>query len=297
MSCLTLYNTNFPYTNKLFCEGRWGINNNELGNYLPEWGNSISAWFISILGLLQLYYWDHDSVIIHACSSLFFVNGWASFLTHFTGYVWWNYIDGISMIIVVYLVFGLMVEEFCTEVMNKFIKTKQYILLRTFIWSLLSSIMILNFVFSLESCGENKNFINIQNVFEISFGLPIICTIILVYIQYFIQFDKIKRNKNVKIIWNYLISGTVIAILGTILWILTENLCDSVDFFKKFPGHVIWHIFMSYGLTQILQFIVFVRTNNYKLNCEIINTNKSMLKNIFYFIFPKIVWRDELEIF
>jgi len=43
--------------------------------YLPEYGNSISAPWIGLLGLYQLVAWKHDSADLRAISTMFFVNG------------------------------------------------------------------------------------------------------------------------------------------------------------------------------------------------------------------------------
>lgn len=288
MSCISNI-TNYPYT-ELFCEGRWGITNEIKGQYLPEWGNSISALFISLIGIIQLYNWNHDSIIIRLCSAMFFVNGWSSFLNHYTGYVWWSLIDGQSMIIVVYLLLGLIIEEICTQNYSEYILNKSlYKICRSILWCLIASIFWLLIYYEIEGC----NVTTFKNIFEICFGVPILIIVCLIYIQLYINFNNLKYStNNNKTAAKYLFIGTIFAIIGTIVWILTESLCDSHVFFRYFPGHIIWHLFMTYGLGNILFYIVFIRTDNYKKNCNIINKNKMFILNIYYKIFPSIEWES-----
>lgn len=40
---------------------------------------------------------------------------------------------------------------------------------------------------------------------------------------------------------------------------LTESYCDESAFFRWFPGHVLWHVCMSVGLTHALIFAIMLR--------------------------------------
>lgn len=127
MACLA-FPREYPYT-ELFCEGRYGglfhgHVSSEIGRYLPEWGASLSAPFISLLGLIQLVQWQHDSGLLQVVSSLFVVNGWSALANHATGYSWWSFVDGMSMLLVVWMVMALVVEDFVKSMVGKSLRER-----------------------------------------------------------------------------------------------------------------------------------------------------------------------------
>lgn len=271
MACLA--GDEYPYTT-LFCEGRWGgmfRGATEVsGRNLPEWGNCISALFICMVGLLQLITWDHDCTTLRIASSLFVVNGWSSFLNHVTGLVWWSFVDGMSMVVVVFLVLALVVEEFSEERFcntdgrpNPRVRaTKLTRVLRASLWVFATSSMWIVMVDRLEGC-EKGGFQSFPGMFELGFGIPIVIVLVLLIIQFKTLRPCIyATSDDLHKAWTYMLSGIVIAVAGTVLWIVTENTCDTVVFFRWFPGHICWHVLMTYGLGNVMLFIVFVRANN-----------------------------------
>ena len=46
--------------------------------------------------------------------------------------------------------------------------------------------------------------------------------------------------------------GLFLCSISATLWMVTEGHCDEVNFFKVFPGHLIWHIGMTLGLLNCL---------------------------------------------
>ena len=47
-------------------------------------------------------------------------------------------------------------------------------------------------------------------------------------------------------------------------WIVTEQLCCTSDFFKLFPGHLIWHLGMTLGLVNCLVYAALLRADNFR---------------------------------
>ena len=300
MSCLV--GDEYPYT-ELFCEGRWGglfrgVSDHS-DRYLPEWGNAISAVFISIVGMVQLIGWDHDSTTIRMCSSLFVVNGWSSLLNHVTGYVWWSFVDGMSMVIVVFLVLALVIEEWSQErfgrpkdfgspeaPMNMNVRT-----LRALLWVAASSLMWIVMVDRLEGCASG-GFNSFPGLFELGFGASIVVIIVLIVVEYKTQRAQIAASTDdLDRAWFHLKVGIGVAVIGTLMWIATENLCDDVKFFRWFPGHIFWHLLMTYGLGNVMMFITFIRANDAQSTASFY-TPEHRVARLWCRVFPMVVWRN-----
>ena len=57
--------------------------------------------------------------------------------------------------------------------------------------------------------------------------------------------------------------GVSAALVGALCWLFGELLCDEFAFFRWFPGHVVWHVSMSWGLMQTLIYGTMLRANNH----------------------------------
>ena len=57
--------------------------------------------------------------------------------------------------------------------------------------------------------------------------------------------------------------GLVAAILSASIWIATEALCDRNLFFRVFPGHMVWHLGMTWGLVNCLVYAALLRADNF----------------------------------
>ena len=58
-------------------------------------------------------------------------------------------------------------------------------------------------------------------------------------------------------------AGVGAALVGVLCWLVGETACDDVVFFRWFPGHVVWHLCMSWGLMQALVYGTMLRANNH----------------------------------
>ena len=98
-----------------FCEGRYGGllpgAHAPVGWYFPECFSSLTAIWISVCGIFMLRTWKTSSPFVQLISSLFFVNGFFSFLTHMTGFYRYLQPDGKSMVLLAWLVFAFIVQE------------------------------------------------------------------------------------------------------------------------------------------------------------------------------------------
>jgi len=56
--------------------------------------------------------------------------------------------------------------------------------------------------------------------------------------------------------------GNVLAIISVLCQVLNEKFCSDNEFWKRFPGHAIWHVGMAYGLFQCLIILVVLHANN-----------------------------------
>jgi len=95
--------------------------------------------------------------------------------------------------------------------------------------------------------------------------------------------------------------GFVVALVGATAWILTENMCDRPDYigtiFKWLPGHFLWHVLMSYGMTQALLFAGALRADNFHSRVTIDTNGQGILTfglfpgltSWYFFLMPRLV--------
>jgi len=274
--------------------------------YLPEYGNSISAPWIALLGFYQLVAWKHDSAYLRAISTMFFVNGWGSMLCHVTGFVWWDFCDRMTMVTVAYMSLILVMEEAanarrvtlgCTDLGKedplwvRILRAGGYCVCFSAIWFV--------YVLTLEGC-DIGHYPLIPGLTEaVGFGAPIVVILGLVCLERFLWRDAIRAsNADVRKAWRMVIAGSIISIIATLIWVLTEQACDTVVFFRWFPGHVFWHLLMPYGIQQIMQFVVFMRARVYNCHSEFVYppADACVLVKVYRYLFPQVVWCDGLSL-
>lgn len=108
-----------------FCEGRygglarlWSSEPLPAGTYLPEVASCASALVILAAGIHLFCYWRVGSGIIRLLAACFIVNGISSFQCHATSDHLWCRIDGASMLLVVYLAIGLVLDQLIAEFLD-----------------------------------------------------------------------------------------------------------------------------------------------------------------------------------
>mmetsp|Transcript_58113 Transcript_58113/g.129552 ORF Transcript_58113/g.129552 Transcript_58113/m.129552 type:complete len:419 (-) Transcript_58113:261-1517(-) len=104
--------------------------------------------------------------------------------------------------------------------------------------------------------------------------------------------------------------GVRLMIVGAGSWGLTESYCDESAFFRWFPGHVLWHVCMSVGLTHALIFAIMLRANNFRASvvrighegeasaCNDIEMNQRSLGPIarwYFWFLPGFVFMPDLQ--
>jgi len=131
------------------------------------------------------------------------------------------------------------------------------------------SMLWLMFIDTIEGGGlQGKcsgKFPTLPGYFEImGFGLPIIMMLALIAAEWRWMRPLIAAATQADIdrAYRYMLKGLVIAICGTLMWVMTETGCDSVPFLRWFPGHIFWHILMPFGLNYLMVGVVFSRADN-----------------------------------
>jgi hypothetical protein len=86
--------------------------------------------------------------------------------------------------------------------------------------------------------------------------------------------------------------GVFTCIVSATCWIATEHLCDVVDFFKVFPGHLIWHVGMTWGLVNCLVFAALLRADNFRQRPQFVSAPGCLGRMYFSFL-PGLVFLTE----
>ncbi len=204
-----------------FCEAK-------LWNGPPEYINSITSLFITLIGIYGLKNNKHLNNEIFMLYSALVINGIASALYHWTNYLGWGYVDRFSMILIaIPSVFGGFKE---LAYLYKFNSKLNKVLI---------TIVQLYFTLIITFCA-----LDYEQVFNMMFGF------FLGFILFFVIMVNNKKqimDDKVKILINYGFIGVTMIIIAGISWIVIENLCESYWIMKYTHGHALWHIFVSYG--------------------------------------------------
>jgi len=185
-----------------------------------EYINSITALFISFIGLFGLYYNKTDINSSMVYYSLV-INGITSCAYHHTHYIGWGLLDRYSMVFV---------ATYCYNVfINLIIRDYPFV-------SHLLRFMVMTFLTILSTFTGLHN----EEMFNILFGIFLTSVIMFIISLSYIY------NLN-KIVFIYGANGVILISLGGLLWIVTENLCYEYSVVKYLLGHSLWHITVSLG--------------------------------------------------
>ena len=83
--------------------------------------------------------------------------------------------------------------------------------------------------------------------------------------------------------------GLALCAASATAWVATEQLCDTVDFFKLFPGHVIWHIGMTLGLVNCMVYPALLRSDNFRQS-PFFATSPDCLGKLYFALLPGLVF-------
>jgi len=212
----------------------------------PEILNSLTCFFISYFPYIGLKYSHIDSILIKTILCLLFINGFASFGFHWTGYYCFKHFDEIPMVICIWLGLIYSFGQIGIQIIPYMILNLYFTL-----------ILVMN---SIPSLGF---------LFPLTFGCA---CLLLIPIQKCL-FDSGQINYNSK---KHMLIGSLISISSALTWIVTENFCSPYMLF----GHPVWHFGMPLGMYYIMIGFEYSNFNEDKYKIEYINHIIPVIKTI-----------------
>lgn len=248
-----------------FCEGEYGglfrgIQRRKGTGFAirPEYGNSISAFATVICGIHWLVFFDDGSHSTFLLGSLMVVNGIGSFGMHYglEPERDWNRLDEHTMMLGMLIVYACVWQTFIGIVVKKFHMCRdEGLKVRT-----LNGLGWLCSIAVGFWCIER----NLDSVlpFALSFSASL-CLLIAIICMGCEDHTYVAAQVRAKAI-RYFFFGLASVVLAFACWFVAEVLCtdDSADFFKLFPGHIVWHVASSYGLLHMWIFVAFLRAHD-----------------------------------
>lgn len=274
-----------PYCEAKYGGAFYGQIWEEPGDHFPELGATFSAPFILWCGLHMSFTWRHESPLLHVISALFSVNGMAAFAAHYLGNRAWHDLDAHSMLLAVWLALGFLTTELLEVVFKRMGLVGDRArcvrdLFTAFAWAF--SLWIYWWVASTNMAVGVYELGG--RVGALATAAPLICAAFAYCCLGACCATPLKESMGEDSFnsarFRFLI-GAYIALLGAIAWVATENMCDRTDqigtLFKWLPGHFLWHVMMSYGLTQCLLFAGALRADNFHADVTIDTNGRGVL--------------------
>ena len=234
--------------------------------YLPEWGSTLSAVFIVYCGMHMLYFWVHDSAMLRLIASMFCVNGVASFFYHMTNLRSWGLTDGNTMLFLVWVVVAYMWDEFietlavqcsCFPTWNQVSRSE---LGAEAYWCVFARRAFSAVVWVTALAGAwwlMFSEVTTKTTHAIAIAVPLLVLVFFAVVLTVLRPSCRKRRRakggphlakgasgdDITKFAGHMEStavcrlwlGVVLAALAALCWIVTEELCCTVDFFKVFP--------------------------------------------------------------
>lgn len=197
----------------------------------PEYLNAVSSLFITFIGLNALTKPDSDFFLQLLYSALA-INGITSCVYHWYNNIGWGLLDRMSMIIIAMTSTYLFMKH-----LDKIIKYDKW-----------NNVKLLMNGIHLLVCGYFTILFTIaglhmESVFNVLFGLFLASLVVYMWLVKKHQHNLDIPCQIVKFGWD----GIKYITLSGTFWIVTENLCSHIWFIKYLFGHVMWHVFVSYG--------------------------------------------------
>lgn len=245
---------NFFKYDHSFCEAKlWGN--------APEYVNSFTSLFISLVGLYGIKVNKHSNNYVFLLYSALIINGIMSFFYHWTNQIGWGILDRMSMVMIaIPAMYGSLKE---ISFFYNFSKSTEKLLL------FLNQIY---FTCLVTACGLGH-----EEIFNGLFGVFLASALVFIIL---IHNKRHKLNKETLKTLAYGKLGLFLIIIAGISWILIEKFCDRFDIMKHLHGHAVWHIFVSFGgyLLSLLMVGLFIERNNclptHKINLMHIETTE-----------------------
>jgi len=297
----------------IFCEAKYGglfrgFVSNRSASYFPEYGAAVSAPAISVFGLHMLLFWQHDSNLLLMISALFVINGIGSFLFHYSGLTRWGDLDGETMIMAVWMVFGFIISEITEAMQSKGLIHRRFRkVLMACVWILSMGLVYWlttthAFLLLLSPAKSNSSTSTLKGV-EVSndigalaIAVPIGICLAVVYVAicmgWVIPTDvEIAGFQTEKSFRCRLHLGVFFTAVGICTWVVTEKFCDDFEIVRWVPGHLIWHVTCAYGLTNCLIYAATLRADNVGVPPQLRTIQRpatcwGWVKNIYFVLFP-----------
>jgi hypothetical protein len=243
----------------------------------PEIFNSYSSMAMSVFGLIGLlltlrYKRVHD---IRFICGLLVVNGVGSFYYHYTQQIGWALIDELSMMLAVALglnsMYTMIINSLHLPVSQNVYSYRaihNHITYKGLLTLALSFYVIL--IYPMSIFDETREW------FPMIFTIPMMCLIPGCVYIYFVHYrNSYVYKPNNKSYENnggdLLLNGLKWALFASTVWGFTEPLCQTYQFMKYFHTHVIWHVFISYGMFLLIMFLLHfhlytIDKRHYKIN-------------------------------
>jgi len=197
----------------------------------PEYLNAISSLFITFIGLNAFFKPGTDFLLQILYSSLV-INGITSSFYHYYNNIGWGLLDRMSMILIATSSTYIFMYH-----LDKIIRINR-LENTNFLMKLLHILVTTYFTILFTVAG-----LHLETLFNVLFGLFLASLVAYMYL-----FDKYQNTLKIpKQIINFGWDGIKYIALSGVFWIVTENLCSHIFFIKYLFGHVLWHIFVSYG--------------------------------------------------
>lgn len=258
-----------------FCEG--------IVSGPPEYVSSVTSIAMLFYGLMGLFVTRNHNVLIRITSAMLAVTGVGSFMYHWTWYQGWGQLDGIPMMIASYLgLFQIMDLLFYKKISLDDNNKRKYELISGANALMLMSMMLISLSLSVTD--------DTSHLFTILFALPeVMMALCIVATKCTIQTrDKsLPIEKEILTAYRVGYRGILTAVVAAVIWVLSENLCPYNPWLRYTYMHGIWHIAISAGMYNIMQFMVFLYSYYKNLDPYFVTSN-TWYGKLFYTLVPAI---------
>eukprot|EP01084_Bolivina_argentea_P003257 6097_1 len=255
--------------------------------------NTFSSLFIVFWGTYGLYQLPSTiyqrSDIWQLLYNLLICVGIGSILFHWTLYIGYGLLDSLPMLLAEFVgLFQLIQIVLEIKLRKKNMKIIVYDIFSKTMGVILTLLALLSIIFT-ALYGQH------HEIFIILFALvPILILLVSVWavLDPGLLKDKIKSSSQYKLIFRHLWTGFGLAAFAGIIWNVTERLCVDYPFIAYFPAHGLWHLFIGYGMYNLVQTGIFVDFDNNlllrRVSVEVKESKegKNKFQKIWYFLVP-----------
>lgn len=259
----------------------------------PEYVNSFSAIAITMFGLFGVFMSRYNSIPIRLISASLIFNGISSFVFHWTLFRAWGILDAISMLFPVYLGVYLILDvilyrKFYVEYSSRLTSSdgspkgrRKY--------EIISSLFAIFVVTMLNFSVTIKQFEQYDSLFSVLFVIPELLILIGVFvIRYYSHKHLTQEYPGFKFAFRKMYVGVIVSLLSGAAWFSTELICEQHPWVRFFFAHAIWHVGMSFGMYNLLMFLIFIHLYDKGHEPEFFS-GYTMVGKIFYFIVPVVI--------